>query len=239
MIVRGWFPPLAVAAVFLMTPAVGRADVILGQVDTFETGTTLNWFAGLGFGPPNPLPPVNVATGGPAGAGDNFLLLSSNGDLGFGPGSRLTAMNEAQWAGDYLAAGIQAISMDVNNLGATDLFLRLAFEDAMGGPPTNVAFSTMPLFVPAGSGWISLLFATTPGALTAGLGSIEAALANATVLRLYNSPAANFPNPGFPIPAVTASLGVDNIAAVPEPATLMLVGSGILVMIRRNRAHRR
>jgi hypothetical protein len=68
------------------------------------------------------------------------------------------------------------------------------------------------------------VFPVTPDSLTAGLGSVEAALANTTLLRIYHSVAANFPNPIFPIEPVVAQLGVDNIGvAVPEPVTAVLV----------------
>src|SRR3954470_2593465 len=57
-----------------------------GQVDTFENGTTENWMINLlGMQPPPVAAlPVNIPTGGPAGAGDNYLQLSSVG--GNGPG---------------------------------------------------------------------------------------------------------------------------------------------------------
>jgi hypothetical protein len=119
--------------------------------------------------------------------------------------------------------------MDVINLGQTDLYLRLVFEDPSMGPPTNVAFSTNPVFLPAGSGWRSISFVITPGSLTAGLGSVTNALSGATAIRLYHSQTPGFPNPMFPIDRVAGTLGVDNItaSAVPEPATAFLLISGL------------
>jgi hypothetical protein len=72
------------------------SPVTLGQIDTFEDGTTQNWLVGL-LGAPHPAPPVNVPTGGPAGVDDNYLLLSAIG--GVGAGNRLTAINVSQWGG--------------------------------------------------------------------------------------------------------------------------------------------
>jgi hypothetical protein len=54
---------------------------------------------------------------------------------------------------------------------------------------------------------------------------VTAALHNATELRLYHSFALDFP--GEP---VTAVLGVDNIAATPEPTSALLLGSGLLAL---------
>ena len=177
--------------------------------------------------PPAAALPTNIATGGPGGPDDNYLRLTSLG--GSGSGSRLAVDNaDPRWTGDYLAAGVNAITMDVNNLGQTDLALRLAFEDPTVGPPSNVAFSTDAVIVPVGSGWTPVTFLIGPGNLTAGLGDVNAALTGATFIRLYHSPDPNFPNPVFPIPAVVAQLGVDNItaAACPSPRRWPWPGSG-------------
>jgi hypothetical protein len=209
----------------------------VGQVDTFEDGTTQGWQINLlGFGvPPAGAMPSNQATGGPAGVNDNYLQLASVG--GSGAGSRLAAINTSQWAGDYLAANITSIQMHLNNLGATDLSLRLMFADPIGGSPTNLAYSTNAIFLPGGSGWTQVSFPIAPANLTAGLGSINAALANVTDFRLYHSPTANYPNPGSPVPAIVATLGVDNIRAVPEPSLLALGFTCLPLISRRRRDH--
>lgn len=208
-------------ATCLLLSANALADPVVGQVDTFEDGTTQNWVVNLlGMGS-HPAPPTNVPAAGPTGADDNYLRLTSVG--GGGAGSRLAVLNLAQWTGNYLASGVNAITMDVNNLGTTDLSLRLLFENPMGGPPTDEAI-TAALFLPAGSGWRSVTFLVGPNDLTALAGSVTTVLANTTALRIYHSPAAAFPGP-----AVEAQLGVDNIgaAAVPEPTTMLLLGTGL------------
>jgi hypothetical protein len=208
--------------------------------DTFEDGTTQGWVANILNMGVNPAPPTNISSGGPLGAGDNYLQLTAVG--GRGNASRLSAINLSQWAGDYIASGITAISMSAINLSTVDLFLRLAFEDPIPGPPMNIAYSSDPIVLPAGGGWTTIAFPVTPAFLTAGLGTVEAALHNTTLIRLYHSQPDNFPNPEFPIPSVTAQLGVDNITAtaVPEPATLVLLATGIGAMAakRRRRGHK-
>lgn len=202
----------------------------IGQVDTFEDGTTQNWAVGL-LGVSHPAPPTNVSAGGPAGVDDNFLLLTSVD--GGGAGSKLAAVNlGAQWAGDYIGTGIGTISMAVNNLGTSDLALRLLFADPTVGPPTNSAFSSSPVLLAAGSGWTTISFSIAPGDLTAGLGTVAGALTNVTELRLYHSAAAAFPGE-----AIVAQLGVDNITAlaggtaVPEPSAFFLSGFGFLALL--------
>ena len=220
---------LLVAASLWAAPV---AAVSVGQLDNFENGTTQNWVNNLaGFGGATPL--SNVATGGPAGAGDNFLSVPANGSIG--AGGRLVAINATQWAGNYVTAGITAIEMDVNNLGATSLSLRLIFEDAAGVQnPLNSAVSTSAVVVPAGSGWVHVSFPVDAAHLTALTGSVATALANAADVRLYHNTTATFP--GLP---VVAQLGVDNIRAVgiavPEPTSAFLLTLGIAAAARWRR----
>lgn len=203
--------------------------VATGLTDTFENGTTENWIInplGLGAPPPGTLP-KNVPSGGPGGVDDAFLLLTSTGTPG--PGGRLSVINLAQWAGNYVSAGISAIRMDVNNLGQTDLFLRLLLADPLFGPPQNIAFSANAVHVPPGGGWTTIEFPVLPSFLTAGLGTVDAALMNATELRLYHGQAPSFPSPPGATETISALLGVDNIQArsgvVPDSgSTVMLLG---------------
>ena len=176
----------------------------IGQRDTFEDGTTNGWTVGS-----------NIGSGGPGGAADKFLELTG------GPATQLVALNSAQWSGNFIAAGVSGIAMDVKNLGQVDLSLRLAFSDGGG----NVGFSTVPQFLPVGGGWISILLPTTVADLTAESGSVAAALQNTTRLRLYHGV-----DPEFPGDPVAGTLGVDNITATPEPTSVVLLGSGLLAL---------
>jgi hypothetical protein len=222
-----------------------RAYSIPTAVDDFEDGTTQGWTVGTGTIPPpvNPAPPINVPTGGPAGAGDSFLRLTALG--GEGPASRLSVMNLSQWTGDYLAAGITRIAMDVNNFGASDLVLRLLFVNFPDnpGPPTDIAWTLSPVVVPANSGWFSIEFNLSVTNLFAPVGSPGGALSDVDELRLFHNPEPAFGGPGVGAPPVVASLGIDNIrAAVPEssgtlPLLLLGVGAvGALAHVQRQRS---
>ena len=202
----------------------------LGQSDGFEDGTTQGWVINLlGTGsPPAGTLPTNVATGGPSGANDNYLQLTSNGTGG--SGGRLVAINVSQWAGDYTALGVTGISASLRNFGATDLSLRLLVSNPTTGPPTASAISTNAIFLAANSGWVDVFFPLSAGDLTALVGSTAAALSGATELRILHSASASFP--GAPI---VAQLGVDNFTAVPEPGAGLLLGMGLTALAARRK----
>ena len=197
----------------------------VGMVDTFQGGLTDGWASG----PANPNPPVNVANGGPLGIGDGYLQITSTGTPPSGTptaGGKLVAFSGPQWAGDYIGTGVTAIDMDVSNLGATDLDLRLAFQGSSG-----TALSTDAIQVAAGSGWTRLSFPVDPGALT---GPAVAALSGVTQFRLYHSPSAVFVGP-----AIEAQLGVDNITAVPEAGTGLMLVAGLATLVASKNLRRR
>ena len=218
---------IAVLALHVATHSSAIA-VTLGESDTFDSGTTENWTAGGGpNGGTPPVPPEVAPDGGPGGAGDEFLEITGVG--GNGPGSRLTAMNIlAQWAGNYLAAGVGAIGMDLRNLGDSDLTIRLLFEDPIPGPPANEAVTTTGFLLPTGTGWTHVIFPIAPADLTPLLGDATTVLGNTTVLRILHSPS---PTEAVPIAGV---LGVDNITAlarpVPESPVLALIAVAFIAL---------
>jgi hypothetical protein len=205
----------------------GMIAATVGQIDTFQDNTTDNWFSGgLGFGQHPPTPP-HVVAGGKGGPADLYLVLTAIG--GDGPGSRLSVINTTQWTGNFLTSGISGIAMDLINLGTTTLDLRLQFEDPLFGPPADLAVSTVPFVLAAGSGWQHAFFSLSPSAFTAPLGSVTAALSNTTAVRIIHSSGADEATP------VAGVLGVDNIQALPEPSMIMLVGAGLGLLLLRRR----
>lgn len=198
--------PFLLASLLCCGPA---SALTLGMTDTFQDGSTEGWSSGAA----NPNPPFVVTSGGPAGAGDMFLQLIATGSPG--AGGKLVAFSGVQWAGDYLASGVTAIAMDLNNRGATDLSLRLwvAAPDVM---------SQQPVLLKAGSGWTHVLFQLTPDALT---GAAALALSNVSQLRLFHGTDAFFPGQN-----IATQLGMDNVSAVPEPQTWALLGAGLALI---------
>lgn len=208
-----------------LTARTAAAEVISGQINDFEDGTTQGWLIGRSG---NPNRPVNITSGGPTGAGDGYLRMRSGG--GNGAGSKLAAYNESQWIGDFLSAGITSVSADLKNFGNTPLNIRLQLEN-----PNETRFLSIESFsLPVGSGWQSAIFGLGADDLVRvqGTAGLDTVLGNVAKLWIFHNGAADFPPSG-----IVAELGVDNLTAVPEPSTILmcLIGASILLAYYRRR----
>ncbi len=220
---------LTIVAGFLISPSAAAASIVAGQVDDFEDGTEQAWTGAFGS------PPINVASGGPAGVNDNYLQATSTG--GAGPGSKLAAYNGVQWAGDYIAAGVTAIQVDMKNFSASGaaLEMRLLLPFGGGGDFT----STLSQTVAADGAWHTLTFGLSAADLSYVGGSSENL--NLTLQGVFRVLFRHQPGaptgPGVGVPIV-GQLGIDNVFAIPEPATALLLGLGGLILCkpRRRRA---
>lgn len=204
------------------------AGVSTTQIDTFSDGTLQGWAMGIPSITNSHM--TNIADGGPAGAGDNYLEVIADNTTS--AGGRLTFFNKVQWTGDYPGAGITAIAMDLKNFSSTEtLNLRLAIA---GGAllPRQLFATDASVSLASGSDWAHVVFSLAPGDLVPVSGGsgipgtdIMTALGNVVELRLLNSVAPDWA--GLP---VGATLGIDNISAVvvPLPSSVLLFGSGLL-----------
>ena len=143
--------------------------------------------------------------------------------------AKLTAFNRDQWLGDYNATGVTAIEVDLRNQGSVTLSIRLAFKNGPGGGSSAPGYLTQAILLPVGSGWQHF--------------TISLSLAN---LIPVNSPA---PWSTFFIGEVrfvhavgTTSLsgtnvvgqmGIDNVHAVPEPTTTVLLSGALFAFAGR------
>jgi hypothetical protein len=182
------FSVARISIIFVIFMSCGPAYAVTsGHVDDFEDGTTQGWEEGSGQGTPNPNPPTNVANGGPMGAGDNFLENVSSGGTGVGS-KQLIFNSSAHWTGDFAAAGINVIRVDVQVDATSEgpLQLRVAFQGTNGAR----FISTDSIEVPADGDWhtVSLPFnASAMSEIATGATFIQAA-AGVTAVRIMHRP---------------------------------------------------
>lgn len=188
------------AVAFLLALPAAATAITNGQLDDFQDGTTQGWASGA----VNPNPPVNVATGGPAGTGDGYLLATSTGD--FGAGSKLVIFNQSQWAGDYATAGVTFIKADMANFGATDLMMRVNLS-GNGGAYASIN----PVSLPADGLWHQVQFPIQESDLTGGF-DFAATMSTVFELRILHS---SFPSSHGD--SVATQLGIDNLTCGPVP----------------------
>jgi len=214
-------------SLFLGSVMSSQAAITLASLSTFQNGSLNGWANGG-----SAADPVNVATGGPAGAGDRFMRVTSDGS---GPGGRLTVFNRGDFAGNYIGSGVQAISMDLLNTASLPLTIRFSLRDAPDssarGYVTTTGFS-----LPGDGLWHSAVFSLAPANLTPINGPAAPAtfLTNVAEARIFHSPVANTTlGVNF-----AGSFSVDNIralAAVPEPGSAVLLLLAGAAALRRRR----
>ena len=167
-----------------------------------------------------------MSSGGPSGAGDQYMQISS-GAAPLPP--RLVALNDSQWLGDFTAAGVTSVAMDLLNPGSAPLSMRIAIREAAGGSATPGYASATPFILPADGLWHHATFNLNAAGLT-GFNSpqpLAADLANVKDFRILDSAA-----PSGLGDIVAGQFGVDNITAVPEPSALALIVIGALLAWR-------
>jgi len=207
----------AIAATTALALAASAHAISLAEFDDFETGTsTLNWQEGGG----SPNQPVRVTEDG-----NSFVRNVASG--GVGPGGRQVMFNGFQWAGDYISAGVTALSLDVRNSGNFDLNVRLSFQFASGAR----AATTQALDLDVDSGWVSTTFDLLDLTYVDGSsGTPEDDLTNVIVLRIISAE-----DPAYRGDPIPSTLDADNIRALPAPGAASLLALAGLAASRRRR----
>ena len=162
--------------VLLSFNAAPALAIDAGQVDDFENGTVLGWTEGG----QSPNDPVNVSTGGPQGAGDNYLRNVSSGAAG--AGGKMVMFNTGQWTGNYGAEDVESIRAWLVNEGNTAMSIRIAMRSGTTWFVTSNAFA-----LPADDVWRQATFDLNDSAMTRvqGAMSLSDVLANVGELRIH------------------------------------------------------
>jgi hypothetical protein len=201
--------------------SAGSAQTItLGQIDDFQSLMTVGWT----MGPNSPQLPFVVNTGGPLGANDAFVKAVSTGTTG--ANSKMIMFNQQQWTGNYISAGVTGITTEMANLGSNPLYMRVAIQDTFG----SEYGSTTAVPLPPDGHWYPVSFDMTASGLSfiQGGSSLNTALSNVGVLRILS--AKN--GPQFVGDTVQATLGVDDISALPEPSITPVIVAFTLCLAR-------
>lgn len=195
---------VCLAATLILT--LHAQAVTFNQQDDFEDTTVMDW-GGNKTGTITP-----IADGGPLGVGDGYLEVHVTA---FHLGTR----NNIQWTGDYPAAGIEAVEMDINHLGP--ITQRINLRILISGPGGTFASQGITADVPTNT-WTRTVFGLTSNDLVYlenGTGVLEDTLVAIDNFQVRHD--SLIPTlPGTHPPHVTATLGIDNIHAIPREPVL-------------------
>jgi hypothetical protein len=212
----------AVAVVLCAGPAL--ASPTLNEGNDFEMGTLQGWATVTGAPQPE-----SVNSGGNP---DRFLRVTADG--GTGAGSQLFAFNRSmRWTGNYKSTNVGAVTIDLKNLGAAPLSMRLAFRES-GGTwyAANDAYE-----LPADGTWHSTQFDLLASEFTAleGATPFDTGMTRVSEFRVLHSTDVDYTGD-----VIAASFGMDNLlAVVPEPAGAALgVFAAAGALLRRPRQRR-
>jgi hypothetical protein len=211
--------------IFLLAPSQGQA-ITAFQINDFQSGTTESWTNGPSSDP------SWIANGGPNGVGDGFLQIGSNGTGG--SGGIPASFNLDQWSGDYDAADITFIEFDLRLMelanGHSNLEIRLVL---IGQNTDNRWTSTEAFVLPEDDQWYHVSFALSEAEMTWVLGDLSFDELFSDVGRLMIRHDEG--TPSHKGTQIAALVGVDNIRAIPEPSTALLLALGLAGLARRDR----
>jgi len=184
-----------IALIACTSAAVAAWPIVLGQIDTFEDGTAMNWAGGLAA-------PANIATDGPQGVDDNYVRIVA----GTAGNIHLAMRNDVQWAGDWISAGVTVVECHLRNEGSVPLEMRFVLI----GTTTRFT-STKAVMLPADGKWHKTAFPVRESDLT----RVQGTLSYNTVMSSVSTVLIRH-DPGTPSAGgepVEGTCGIDNIQA--------------------------
>ncbi|PWU20084.1 MAG: hypothetical protein C5B50_04820 [Verrucomicrobia bacterium] len=203
---------LSFAAIVLALPRL-CAGITFGQTDTFQDGSTDGWGDPAGNS-------SNISTGGPGGAGDRYMQVVSGS---FGGSSHMVTFNDSQWLGNYTAAGVTEVTMNLKNFGPSAIPIRICIRQSSGGSATPGYCSTTAFNLAADGQWHNAVFLLDAADLTPvnNPQPLATDLQNVGDFRILSAA-----SPSGIGDSINAEIGVDNIhaTAVPEPGAAALIG---------------
>jgi len=172
-----------------------------GFVEDFSAGTA-GWTGAE---------PAVEPSGGPAGDGDGFLRIEARGANG--PGSRLAVYNNSpNWTGDFAAAGITSVDLDIMNLETSPAPMSMRLVLFGPNATSNRWTSIEPIVIANDGQWQRISFPVDSEAITRvqGGASYDGMIEN--VVRLMIRHDANTPSATGT--TIVGQIGIDNITLV-------------------------
>ena len=195
----------------------------LFSLDDFQDGTPQNWQGNSGI--------LVVPDGGPTGPGDAYLSMGNPGQ------ARLATFNKKDHSGDYLTAGIVAVTVDMmapaSNPTAPEM--RIVLFTAGASFSNDRWTSTTAKTVPNDGVWRPYSFSFEEADLTQAQGSTNYAnlIQNVDRLMFRYDPGAPDADGVF----YGGLVNLDNVQLIPEPSpTLFLALTTAALMSRRRRS---
>ena len=176
----------------------------------------------------------SIAPGGPAGTSDKMLTVYVGGS---GLPALLQALNKSQWSGNYLAAGVTGIEMDlkVDAPIPSTMPIRIAIRESTS--TLSGYASTTPFNLLNDGQWHHASFSLLPGDLTPfdSPQTLATDLANVVEFGIIYASAPSTHGDDF---GALTGFDIDNIHAIPEPASISILLSGIIgiALLHRNAA---
>jgi len=225
----------ALLALALGSSTASAVTINSGLLNDFEDSSVHGWTYGGSSAKKDPsiLPKVVQEENG-----NKYLQVTSTGGgtTGRGPGSRMTVINETEWRGNYITAGVGSIQVKMKNMGDEMLYMRAGFT-TRALEEWHFAASDTYLELPADGKWYDLSFAIDAENITAFLGSeaeccftkwdFDEVIGGVNQLKFHNGKDAHFWN-GAKISSV---LGIDDIRVTSEVSQSIILSDGDLAPV--------
>lgn len=187
----------------LIANAVYAQGISLGNWDDFESETTAGWRHDEG----SPNPPIVVPIGGEGGPEDAYLENFSSGDGGPG-GTHVIFNADNRWTGDYIAGGVNKLSVNIINFLSEPLQMRVGLIDSGGNCwATDPAVAIQPF-----STWSNYEFTLDESTMVpAGAADFESVARDVAQVRIFSALTLGNGQTGCGGDAVLAVSGYDDI----------------------------
>ncbi len=180
----------------------GITQITSGHVDDFQDLSLSGWTEGA----VSPNPPMVISSGGPAGDDDAYVRNVSSGAVGAAGGKWVMFNQSSNWTGNYLAAGVGEITMQVRNSGKQNVHLRLAFSGPGGTISSMAMFTILPDTI-----WQTIQFTIDPQIFVPlmGGGNTTTTFSAVNEFRILSNPM-----PANAGEDIAATVDIDNIHAI-------------------------